>query len=155
MNYRRGNFKVLWIAGAMLLSIAACHSSTSGPNPTQLPPPPPPPTPAGYIACTGNYYTYCNVIGNNYPTWYAFWDETADSSSASLRVGSINPSFVDSIFLVRDSIGWAFAPNDRRFGDTLLWYHVRPHVFVTSDSVKLGWMEGIDCGSGYRLKKLN
>ncbi len=122
----------------------SCHSSTSG---TNLPSPPP--TPAGYINCVGHLHHYVNVSAWDYPTWYAFWSEAQDSSSATLIVG-INPSEIDSFYLTRDTssyTGWIDTNSST--------YSYGPvQVYVTSDSVIVG-SYGIDAGSYYYLKKLN
>ena len=131
--------------GIALLGVASCHSSPSGPNL-----PPVPPTPPGFIACTGhgNSYSDAGALGNNnYPLWYAFWQESPDCSQATLIVG-IDPNTIDSVYLVRDSIGWGYPS-----GDTVLWYP-RPYVYVTTDSVIEG-THGVDAGTFYYLKKLH
>lgn len=130
------------IAAVILIGIASCHNSPSGPNL-----PPEPPVPQGYINCTGHLHSY--AIPGNYDrdVWYAFWNETPDSSRATLIVG-IDANETDSVFLAHDSVGWGYLAND-----TII-HSPRLTVDITADSVIEGsW--GIDAGSYFYLKKMN
>jgi len=155
MNHRRGNFGFLGlgtivpIAGALLLSIASCHSSTSGPE--SLPAATPrPPTPAGFISCVGHAHAYAdaNTIPND-TVWYAFWQESPDSSHATLIVG-IDPMRIDTLHIYRDSsfTGWSAAVNS--VNQEYVWIS----LYVTPDSV-IANAFGVDAGVYYYLKKLN
>jgi hypothetical protein len=144
MKHRRISFKFLGIAGVVLLNMASCHSSPSAPNPPSVPS-----TPAGYINCVGHAHHYVDVAAWDSTTWYAFWYEVPDSSSATLIVG-INPSEIDSFYLSRDTssfTGWIDTNSSTNsFGAV--------RFSTTSDSVILDQF-GIDAGTIFYLKKLN
>jgi len=124
------------------MSLVACHHSPTGPSG----PGDPPPTPAGFIACAGNYEYYCVIRGSSHTdVWYAFWKEAPDSSSASLIAG-LDVDNRDTLLLQRDSSSWYFV-HDGVFTSPA-------YVAVTRDSVIVSSL-GVDCGWGYYLKKLN
>ena len=138
--------RTVFLAKAAILAIAVYScKSTTGPNF-----PPAPPTPQGFIACVGHVHSYSDaglLDNSNKNIWYAFWNETPDSTRATLIVG-INPNEIDSIFLLRDTSffsEWKFLTWD----STYAW----ASLYVTSDSVTEGSF-GVDAGTYYYLKKL-
>ncbi len=143
LNSYLNSARTAGVAAIALFGVAACHS------PNEFPPVPP--TPAGFIACIGhgNSYSDAGALGNNnYPLWYAFWHETADSTRATLIVG-IAPNNIDTIYLGQDtSQTWHYVEND-----TIVPYSWA-YVYATSDSVIEG-THGVDAGTFYYLKKLN
>lgn len=146
---------------AMLIALAGCHSSPSGPSFPQETP-----VPAWSGPCTGHMH-YEGEAGPVYdcPTQSAYWTEATDSSSASLQVSMECPAYhdtveydtlmADTLFLIRNDSGWNLAPNDRRFAsDTFqgVFKYVTP-VTITTDSVTIG-LYRLFSWTTYYLKKL-
>jgi hypothetical protein len=96
-----------------------------------------PPTPAGFIACAGYIHYTGFDLSPDQAIWYAFWQESADSSQATLIVAT-DANNVSTINLERDSLSW--------------YYGLTASVQVSSDSVIVG-THGVDAGTMYYLRK--
>ena len=150
MNCSRKIFTVLSM-GIILLGMASCSNSTSGPN---FPPPPPPP--AGAITCSG-HIVIMREAGPTTETdvWYAYWLEPHDSLPGTLELGAIDTRLKDTIrdtmYLDHSGDSLEFAPTDARSQ----YYDSTRIGIETSDSIILGF--GFFEGSGqiYDLKKLH
>jgi hypothetical protein len=106
-----------------------------------------PPTPAGFIACTGHIQYTAIGFANDSAIWYAFWQESADSSQATLIVAT-DANNVSTINLKRDDTASLIA------GDTILWEDgfFSASVQASTDSVIVG-THGVDDGTMYYLRK--
>jgi hypothetical protein len=120
----------------ILLGFASCTESPSIP-----------PTPAGFIACTGHIHYIFLSISPDRAIWYAFWQESADSSQATLIVAT-DANDVSTINLRRNDT----VPTTN--GDTLTWEDgsFSASVQASSDSVIVG-THGVDDGTAYYLRK--
>ena len=136
LNSYLNSARMAGVAAIALFGVAACHS------PNEFPPVPA--TPAGFTACTGHGNYHFDLTNSNYPLWYAFWREAADSTHATLIVG-IDASNIDTIYREQDaSRTWRIVENDTIVPNSLVY------VYVTPDSV----IEG-SLANNYYLKKLN
>ncbi len=147
----RGTKITLLALGTMLLGLAACSNSTSGPN---YPPPPPPPS--GAITCDGHAEIYREAGASTVTDfWYAYWLEPRDSAPGTLEFGIIDTRLRDTIrdtlYLDRSVDSLEFAPIDWR----AQYYDSTMIGVETSDSliVGFGYFEG--SGQTYFFKKLH
>jgi hypothetical protein len=133
----------------ILLSIlvGGCHSATEQSLPKQ----------PDVISCVGHRHSYCIPgFSKDYPTSYAYWSETIDSTHAALHIGF---SSVDttSIFLIfakfwGDSTlqWWKYNGVDSTVSDSTVQF---VDVTISQDSIIIQ-QSFIDCGTLYYLKKL-
>ncbi len=124
------------ILAVILLGFVSCTESPSIP-----------PTPAGFISYVGHIQYTAIGFSSSQTIWYAFWQESADSSQATLIVATdANDAY--TINLRRDDT----VPTTN--GDTLSWEDgsFSATVQASSDSVIVG-RHGVDDQTVYYLRK--